>query len=1436
MQEKTETKSTQEEVLEEAGFVSDSQEAVAFVPTQMPGGPQSSYSNPYPKGVPPFIYQDHAQAQYSTPTTRNPGQFLKPDVGTPGGFENFRHVWKNYNAEFQAGKFLVNAFSPNHLLEDVPDGWRVEPEDLTEFDERFWYELRTATGPKELEARKQAIRDQTKEDEYFANGGWFSSLAGGLAGAISSPGSLYSMKFLTNIKYATVPKTMMMNALSSAPAIGIESFARNSMLQANRMGGTLEDAAFDAVTDTIFGSALMGVGSGLSKVSHDLKLWDTRKAFSLYSNKGIKIDPVFKDGKLTGEATFTPAPGESLSAAEVDLAKAWYTENMDRSGLFSLPVVGKTLEKTMNFPGLRSPAMVAASNRFTATKQWFNKIAGSPFITAGEALGIASQTPAQIIAMRYSAQAMDFTLFARKQWMKANGIDGDTAFAKLKSFKQGISRDRQISETDFGTEALKILSDETYRSEYSEAHAVADQMHNTFVQLNEIYSKLTGRPMFKNPRNAWRYFPVKDNVSAMVNRQDVWEQITSDALANQDKLITEIERPIENSRSRIKQLRDLIKAIDKNDPKIRDYKNQLSGAKGLLERQLEDYNDKIANNLDYGILLEERNPMSGEERNQLRALLEPVKKAKDTVDKHQTQLDYLKQREKESITQKETIEKSKSITNAEVKADELSNKLTATVLEIEEKLETNSKEQDTLKQNHKKAISDLKIMRERLIKKRNAAKDAKNTKLETTHKNALKKLDDKIKSERERIEKAISLFKEKSNLLKTEIAKQKEALKVSRKQFKAKDTVVQEAKFSKEFLEEESQDIAHQIKLEKNRLKLAQEAHEKLEIDLQERAFNREISPNLFMEDGHEIKFHNPDEHPKLRRPFKTDRERTIAVKAMWETRMNLSPNDIVSSVFHHFSPHVSMPNYFKQRTHMVPTSVYVEHGFQDTDVSSLMTSYMQTVGRSLGFIEAMPEFATTRGFDGALRGIKQEYDKTKNEFLSKPESTERSKQLQHLDSDYKNARKFMEQTYNAYFGIDGSDMDSTVRGIATVAKNLTVSALLGGTVAYQIQELGVTMMKHGIMNTLSAGLKPMIQSLFERVRLSKGEHTQAWRNNAADVGLALNTELNARTGKWFNPGVMNEPPGNAMLSMAITSSEKLAHYSMNFFGVNLLQNINQRLAANTFQSRVMRAMSDHLKGTLSNEERIAMAHYGLDVGQDAELFINQMKDAGGWVKGAQHQSMYWRWSDNEAKIKMGDAMRRAVRDTIVDTDVFSSPYWTRNPLLSLVFMFHGWGYNAFNRYAVPLMQRPHAEQVLGATIMVGLSMMSPAILRLANGKDFFKDDETWYHAAFEGLEYSGFLGPNWEMLAQINKGFGDPFFQSTQKRSGYDPHGSFFGPVVGNIFSVGDALGHGIKRDMNQNDLKKLSRIIPGRSQLAVRQGFDYFIAHSGLPEKRPK
>lgn len=1287
MAEENNAEQTKEEFMQEAGFGASDTQPIPYVPMATAGSNQSSYSNPYPKGVPPFVYQDHAQPQYAFPTTRSPGQFLKPDIGAPGAFENFAHVWKQYNLEFQAGKFLVNSFSPNQLLEDVPDGWKVTPDDLTEFDERFWYELRTATGPKELEARKQAIRDQMKEDEYFSNGGFMSSLLGGVAGGVTSPGSLYALKFLTNYKYASVPKTMMMNALSSAPALGIEAIARNAMVQANRQGGSMEDAAFDAITDTVFGSALTGIGAAIGKANFELKLWDTRKAFSLYSNKGIKIDPVYKDGKLTGEVNFTPAPGESLSAAEVDLAQSWYTEHINRNGLLALPYVGEAIQKSMNIPALRSPAMVAARSRFTSAKKWFNSIAGSPFVTQGEAAGVASQTPAQIIALRYSAKAMDFTLFARKQWMKANGIDGESAFAKLKSFKQALSRDREISENDFGREALKILSDETYRSPYAEAHAVADEMHNLFSQMNDIYSELTGRPMFKDPRNAWRYFPVKDNVSAMVNRQDVWEQITNDALAQQDRLIQEIERPIDNSRARIKSLKDQIKATDKTDRRTRDLKNQLSAAEGLLEKQLEEYNAKIANNPDYGILLEERSPMSGEERKQLRALLEPVKKAKSVIDKHESKLDELK----------------------------------------------------ALKKGVKKGTPEF-------------------------------------------------------------------------------------------------EKITKDIKLEEGRLQKAKDAHEALEFDLQERAFKGEINPNLFIDEANEIKFHNPDEHPILRRPFKSDAARNLAVKAMWTTRMNLSPNDIVSSVFHHFSPHVSMPNYFKQRTHMVPTSVYVEAGFQDTNVTSLMTSYMQTVGRSFGFMEAMPEFATTRGFDGALRGISQEYDKMKSELLKEPESNKRSRALSKLNADYKNARKFMQDTYNAYFGINSSDVDPTIRGLATVSKNLTVSALMGGVVAYQLQELGATMMKHGIMNTFAAGLKPMMLSMFERVRNAKGAELEAWRNNAAHVGLALNTELNGQASKWFNPGVLNEPPGNALLSASIAFTEKLAHSSMNFFGVNLLSNINERLAANTFQSRAMKAMADHLNGTLSNEERIAMAHYGLDVERDAKVFLDQMKEAEGWNKGRQYQSMYWRWSDHEAMIKMSDAMRRAVRDTVVNSDRFSSPYWTQSPLTSMVFMFHGWAYNAFNRYAVPLMQRPQAEAMIGATIMVGLSMMAPPLLRLANGKDFFKDDETWYQEAFQGLEYSGLLGPNWDLLANLNKFFGDPFFASTEKRTGFDPHGAINGPVLGTMFGVGDAIAHGAKGDMTQGDLRKLSRIMPGRSHVALRQLFDYFIEQSGLPRKRPK
>lgn len=1221
------------------------EQPVPYVPMEFPGNGQSKYNNPFPEGVPAFIYQDHAQPQYTFPESRSAGQFIKPDTKAPGFFENFGHNWWKYNQLAQAGEFVVNSFSPNHLKEDVPDGWKVTPDDLMGFSENYWGTLIDATGPNDLAATKEAIKKEMQEDEYFSNGSWASALLGGISGGAMSPGSIFTMKYLTSFKYANVSKTVLMNAMNVVPAVALDSFATESLIEANRVAPQLENIAFNTVTDTVFGSALMGIGAGMGKLNHDLKLWDTRKAFSLYTQKGIKIDPIIDSkGKLTGEASFTSAPGESLSAAEVDMAKQWYTENMSKSGAYAIPGLGSFLEKTSNIPGLRSPAAQSAFNRFTSVKRWYNGIAGSPFITQGESEGIASASSAQIAALRYSAQAHDFTVFYKNQFMKANGINGESASAKLKNFAQGISMNRQITHQDFGKEVLSILSEKTYKSQYSEAHAVADEMHNIFVEMNELISKHTGRPMFKDPRNAWRYFPIKDNVSEMVNRRDAWEKLTSNLIKEQDDRIEATLLPINNSKARIDSLKKMIKSLPKDDRAVRDYKNQLKAAKKLLKKQEDEHHDRILNNPDYQILLEEGNRLLSQERDALRKLLEPIKKAK------------------------------------------------------------------TLKE---------------------------------------------------------------------------------------RDALIRE---------------------------------------LEDKAYSGEIDTKFYFEDGYGIKFHDPDKHPKLRKPYASDRERTMAVKALWESKMHMSPNDIMSSVFGQISPSVGMPNHFKRRTNLVPVSQYVAEGFQDTDLASLMTGYLQVVGKDLGFKEAFPEFANSRDFEGVFKGLKQEYDKESARILSQPETPARRKETMKLQKDFDNARKFMKDTYDAYFNIRSHDIPDELRDTITVLKNVTSAALMGGVVTYQLQEIGASMMKHGIVNTLSAGLKPMIQSFFELLTKEKGERLELAKNNAAHAGLAVNTALNGLAMKWYNPGVLDQPPGNAALSMMVTGSNKLAHYSMNFFGVNWIANLNERLAASTFQSRAMKAMHDFKNGTISKSEIEAMAHYGLDVKRDSDMFLKLMEEAGGYQEGRAFQSMYWKWSDNEAMIKMGDSIRRAVRDTVVNSDAFASPYWTRNPLISLIFMYHGWAYNAFNRYAVPLMQRPHAESVLGATAMVGLSMLSQPLQRFANGKDFFKDDESWLESTMRGVDYSGLLGPNWDALSNLNKFLGDPLYASSEKRSGYNRQGALFGPVFGTFYGVADAMAHGAKGDATKGDLRRFSRIIAGRSHVALRQIFDYFIDNSGLPDKRQK
>ena len=1223
---------------------------VPFVPITIAGEQLSSeINNQFPLGVPSFFNKPAPIGQTITGNVIPGASLLKENKGKPGWWETAANTFYNYNLELQTGKFLYDSIAPNPLHEEIPEGWNaMNPDALEEFPMKYWPHISSALGPKDQAARQEKVREQIEKDEYIESGSFTAKLAGGAAGAIISPMTLFGLPAITTLKYAGVAQNVLMNMARTAPAIALDSFARNTMMEANRIGGTLEDVATSTLVDTAFGTSLIGLGAGIASGSKNLNLWNTRKAASLVIARGIGIsEEVTKDGVLTGKRIAFPLPGSSANAAEVDFAQAWVNESMSKSGLFAIPGIGSAIEKGIMTPlgikAFESPAITAAKSPYMAVKKWYNGIAGSPFITKDVEQGIAAPDSAQIIADQFSSQALNFRQMYKEQFHEANGISGSNPGSALKNMRQIITNNRQITTDKFDIEVHNIMELEGYKSDWPQAHVVADAVHDLFNHVNEINAQQTGRPLFRNPRTAWLFLPHNKKMNRLRQREDEYNNITYDALLAQDKRIVELTAPITELESSIAEIKKSIKdkkSLDKKHPELENLNFQLRNAQSKLKKQNVILENNLLNNADDHILLEDRVFLTQDDRDELRALLKDLNAAKGKPE------------------------------------------------------------------------------------------------------------------------------------------------------------------------------------------------YEQIKLDLEDQVFSGKVKEHFYENDGYKIKFRDPEEPIKLRKAYENDRARWRQVRAWYESETNTSPQDLIQQVIGGMPETSGMPNNFKSRTKMIPSNVYTEAGFYD-DLTKTVTAYMQTVGRNYGFKAVFPELANVKDFEGVFRALKQEHDAINAKILEKPVSKERDKEKAKSDKAFSNAKKFMSDTYKTYMGSYNAHENPKLRAAVSIAKSITSAEKLGGTLAYQIADMGGIIMKSGLMPFFRNGLVPLLKTMNGHI---KGENSEAWINNAGYAGLACNTEISVLGNRMFNSSSMDTAPVSSFLDNAVSGANIASHYAGNFFGINSIANINERMAASTVQASIMDAAFKFKAGTITQLDKQNMAQIGIQIEEVAESFIKNFEESGGWKQGKNgYQSLYWKWSDTEAVTRMANSVRRGVQDSIINSSKYASPYWAQSPLLSMVFMFHGWAYNAFNRYAVPLMQRPDAQHMIGLTSIVGLSMMAEPLLNMSNGKPAYEDDKTLLDSAMRALDYSGFLGPTWDLLANINKATGQSLFQDTaQKRANYKGAGAMMGPVIGMGWDMAQLTGHSIKGDLTQGDAKQIAHMIPLLNHILNRNAVNDFVKLSGLPERR--
>ena len=1203
---------------------------------------------------------------------------IKEPVKKAGWFEQAAHELTKMNRLTLAGEFIYDRFNQSSSVDDVPEGWTaLRPENIEGFPEQYYDYITSARSPNDLIARQQKSREQMAEDERFADGSFSATLIGGLAGIVTDP-TTYLFPLAVGGKYASIAQNVFLNMGRTASGLALDTVSRNMLIQADRVGGNVQDLATDSLRDFMFGTALVGIGGAVGGGLREAKLWNTRKFFN-FGADGINVSPVVnEDGIIVKEMEARAMPGNNVSAAEVDAANRYIDETMHMGGLFNVPVVGKSLQKALGWGPLASPVMKAMNSKSNPVKSFFNRIVSHGVITKGEGEGKVRDFTANEYAEFYRDEAKNLGNEIKGLYLEANGLAGGANIKNsIKNFTQKHSQSETITEEQFGIEIRNAATIEGYQSEHSQVHVAAQKVTDFFEKMGMDYHESVGKgDIFLNPRNALKYIPQNWNIPAMIDKPDVWKELTETKLSNQEFTINLLNKPIDEIQSQI----DAIKATNKGGKKNKAIAAQLSQLEQEQFRLQNELNQHLIDNPDLHILLEDRVLLDESEREKLKSIHEPLRDA----------------------------ERDKVVIESQFKK-----------IDKEIKLQPGN---ERLRTNYEKAKLDL-------------------------------------------------------------------------------------------------QDIEKRIQDEKDLL--------------QRKAREGDINKKFFNRVGDEYVFLDPFKKPKFRDLFKSDLERKQYVQQAYDAIMNQTPDDLLHGVFGTLEPGIiENPAYLKQRSLLFDTTDHNNHGFLDSNISKTLSSYASTMGKIIGFKRAFPEFSEYKGLDGVLGHYQRDFESRRAEIEAKPHSNERHKELSELLKDHEKDVNLMKDTYAVYMGTYKSRRPDLVKGINTL-KSLVASAKLGSVPIYQLSELGAIIMKQGIMPFFAAGLRPMIQGLNGHVKSLESEER---RLNAASAHLALWTMRNGYADKLINSSTQSFVKTTSVADKVSVAADNLAHMSGNVFGINYIANANETLAANIFQSDVMQAAFAHQAGTLSSKQLNKMARYGIDIKKESKRFIKNYKDAEGFEMYGAHYSRYYKWQDAEASNIMSMGMRRMVRDTVVNADKFSSPYWAQDPFLSMLFMFHGWAYGALTHYAIPLMQRPDAEHMLGLLMTVGLSMAAEPLKRIANGKEPYDNDANWYEEVYKGISYSGILGPYADWFDDLNVGTGSHIFpgivrEKTKFRSpGIAGSG---GPVIGWINDFGHSVGHLVSNDWTENDVKRGARLVPMSSFLPLRKLTNQWIESMGYPQQ---
>ena len=1267
-----------------------------------------------------------------------PGFPIEPEKA--GFFESAKEEFKETSSNVHAlhafdeippekpnaiAQFYAPDIGDNFAYRPAPPGYspKQDIEKLTNIDPKFMPRLLSARNPQDFQYRLDDIYAQMRHDQVLENGSTFGKIAGGLAG-LSPIGSIEN--YIPLVAIATKAKVgagFLSAAMKNAPSLLAASVIHEGANQMDKIDKNLPDFLIDTFVDASFGTVFFG-GLGAAKSAINLSEFNGLKDFAKTYIKGIGFDYVVDaKGDLKGfKATDTTG---SLSAAEVTKAQEMADAAFFKGGLFKVPYLGAASLAVLsgNIPG-------------------FEYFLGSPLVRL--------KTSKYKAANAYADSGFDHYI---------------TTEGEAKGGVRPPSFELKVKQTRAMLTALKVQT--------------------TALHAERNGYSITARPTL-GIQNAWAAMKQK-------TMEALSQQSKSANWVSEDEFMDEVQRVIysedSSQHAAVNTAANLYrKIIDSTYKAFREAHNLPEDwlpprtAAAYLMRV---YDIKYLNE-NKGQWVREVSNWLRDSDNEITALMQPVKDAKETLKIARAQHELLIKSGKASDEQiKDSVNNVESLKR---KHKSLRDKLT-NQMRSDDKLYIHIDDPHGLSADEAKQIKTIL----KPVKKK-------------------QEVVDQIQKELAELRKKVLFEKGKAGT--------------------TRNAAGASAKLSNA---EANQKLIDQKVIDLKAAKDALIAEEEL---IQENIANGKVRHNLYTKIPNSFRFElkDPKNLLKFRKTYDTHTHRKIAAKAYYDSIMNMRPEDIVADVFGKITGKVS-ENPLKQRTLPVPDDVLYRNNFMTKDLYSKTANYVNYLSRRTHLKTSFENVTVNGDFEELAESLLKEHEAFREpindriEKLTDKSAIEKEKKLLRKEkAEFEAIKKDMKYLYeNRMMGLNRrNNFDSMAR---RTWMSLTAAANLHNLAAMQIGDFAFGGFQHGIWPFARDAIYPIITSM---AGILKTKDSEALREMAPHIHLGYQDMLN----NYADRNWTSELQPYLTMGKITSGVEKFAHFSALTDLSPYIDNGLQRAHGSVIQSRFMELSHKQLAGSLTEKESLYLRKYGIDPKKWAERMVNSYKSAKGFkTKLGGYVSKAWEWQDLEASNIFNQAVFRGIQNTLVWKGMADSPFFADDVLGLFFHTFTGWGYAATNRYLIPSLQHPDGELLIKMLWMAGAGALVSPMRRIARGEAPWPEDMTPSQHAYEAFSDSGIFSTVGNVMNIAN-------FLSSDNLLGDLKNDKFRNRARTGIFGMSDVVSSTANRisdvlgmatsGLDEKDMKTAAHMLPITGAMYGHWASDKLIESWDLPRNK--